>query len=421
MEGVETAAGEGRSLRPKSEEEGARTLGVPFAAMAEALRANAEAIERIDATQRKIAETLEKGEKASNVVASTRALNDTFRGLGEIQRGLLDAVTKDRGRSRGMPLAIGAIALLAGLVGILGYDRLRGDRSVDRATYADARARADELQGLLADARVREQEEAARRRSLEERLSSAEAAFRGIEAEKAALLREREDLRAQAKAGGEKLSQFLEVKERADKAAILELEAAQLQARVRAAEERLERSEKERERLAALLIEDRYESRKSAEAQKVLDAAKEKGLLPKEEPAAPDGSLAPKERRLMIQRVGRLLKRASGEEAYELLDVRAAPEGSRFLDVKLGHYEGPHLLNTVLAARMEIFGDEAGDTVELRIEGGGFVNPNRVGETIAFPDGRHSIFLSGVSLKDFLEKSNGTVSRDPDGRLRFGN
>ena len=83
-----------KGLTPVDETPGG--VGTPFAAMAEALRFNAEALQRIDANQRRLSENLEKSEKATQMVASTRALNETFKGLSEIQRGLLDAVVRGR-------------------------------------------------------------------------------------------------------------------------------------------------------------------------------------------------------------------------------------------------------------------------------------------------------------------------------------
>ena len=98
--GNEGPNGGDRGLAPVEPPESVeRTLGAPFAAMADALRANAEALQRIDSNQRKIAESIEKGDKAGQVITSTRALNETFRGLADIQRGLLDAVVSDKDRA----------------------------------------------------------------------------------------------------------------------------------------------------------------------------------------------------------------------------------------------------------------------------------------------------------------------------------
>lgn len=410
---------QGRSLRLPLEPEEPRGVGLPFSAMAEALRANAEALQRIDATQKKIAESLEKGEKSAGVVASTRALNETFRGLGEIQKGLLDAVTKGGGRSRGLPFAVAAIAILAALLGFLVVDRVRSDRSVDRGTYEDARARIDELQAAAADARVREQEALSARRAAEDKGLSTEAKLAAALAEKQALLGRMGDLEAQAKEGSERLAEYVRVKETADRVGLLELESAQWKARAQSAEERLERSEKERERLATLLLDDRIRTRGDAEAERVIESAREKGILPKEEPA-PAGApatLSARERRALVQRLGRLLQRSVGQDAYDLIDVRAVAAGGKLLDVKLGHYDGAHLLNTVVGSEMEIFGDVANDTLELRIRGGGFVNPNRVGDLIPFPEGGHSIFLRGIGLKEWVEKSGGSAEVGAEGRL----
>ena len=67
---------------------------------------NAEALHKIDSSQRQMADSLRKSDKVTQVVTSTKALNETFRGLGEIQRGLLETLVKDRnGRGGTSPIA----------------------------------------------------------------------------------------------------------------------------------------------------------------------------------------------------------------------------------------------------------------------------------------------------------------------------
>ena len=84
-----------------------------IAAMAEAFRTQAEILQNINRTQREIAQNLEKNERAQGVLTSTRALNDTFKGLTDIQKGLLDAVTDSRSRPSAWPIALTVLGLVA--------------------------------------------------------------------------------------------------------------------------------------------------------------------------------------------------------------------------------------------------------------------------------------------------------------------
>jgi len=121
-------------------------LGATFQAMAEAMHANAEALHKIDASQRQMADSLRKNEKVTQVVTSTKALNETFRGLSEIQRGLLETLVKDRSsRGGSSPWAFLAIAVLAALAGVLVWERLTDDGRLPRELFEEARSSAGVL------------------------------------------------------------------------------------------------------------------------------------------------------------------------------------------------------------------------------------------------------------------------------------
>jgi hypothetical protein len=404
----ETAGGEGALTSPEG---GKRQLPLPLAALAEALRSQAEALERIQGTQRQIAETLERGDKAASVIASTRALNETFRGLSDIQRGLLEAVTRGGGRGRGAA-ATAAIALLSIAAGALLVDRFRGGEMVPAALYRDAQARESEWRGA-AD-RAHAAEAAAR-----ERAAALERARDESAAELAALKRERDALAEKAEARSAELQTFLQVKAQADRAATLEIELIDLRRRLRDAEERFATSEKERQALAALLLQEKLDAKSPAEG--LLQEAKAKGLMPETPPAPAPGlaSLSVAERRAIRNRLNRLLQAAPGGETYDLIDFGAMRDGVTLLDVRIGCYEGPRLLNSIEAKELEVFVDAEADTVELRMASGAISSVRRPGEKVPFADGRHSVFVRNAGVRDWLAQVSRSVASGAGGRLTW--
>ncbi|MGQ0614577.1 MAG: hypothetical protein ACT4PV_12650 [Planctomycetaceae bacterium] len=398
----------------------ARGVGAPLAAMAQAFRAQAEAIERIQSTQRQIADTLERSEKATGVIASTRALNETFRGLTEVQRGLLDAVVKERGRGgRGLPWAFGVIALLALLLGALLFERMGSSAQVPVEVLREAQARNEELGAEAERARARAAAGEAKEAELLTRTERAERAAADEARRAEAFAKEVESLQGRVRERAVELEEFLRMKAEAERASQLELEVIGLQQRVQAAEARAERSEKEREAMAALALRDRLDQRSPADA--LLQEARDKGLLTDAPPAPPSGvvELGPSDRRLLRQRLNRLLQQAEAPESHDVIDIGAIQDGTRLLGVKLGAYDGPRLLHAIEAKELEVWVDPAKDTVELRLFDGWFSSVARPEEKIPFPDGRHSIFLRGAGVKAWLEVMVRSVAVSADGRLTW--
>ncbi|MGH7162875.1 MAG: hypothetical protein ACREID_05270, partial [Planctomycetota bacterium] len=406
---------------PSVQEPAERGVAAPFALMVDALRAHAEALQRIDVTQRRLVDSLERQDRSSNVVASTRALNETFKGLGEIQRGLLDAVVKDSGRGKGLPFAFVAIALLAGLLAFVLFERWTGDRTVGRDLFEEARKRGDELAAAVERSSARETELVEERRGLAARVADLERAAVEAAGELRKLREENASLAKQADASAQNLENYLQVKDRADRAGVLELEVADLQRRVRDAEQRWERAERERERLATLLLDDRLENRNSLEAEKILEAARAKGVLPADPPPAAEGEIpmVGGSKRALLRRINRLLQRGRGTEVYEALEVGAIRDGTRLLSVKLGRYDGSRLLDSIEGNELEIVVDVAADTAELRFSGGHFAGVGRPGEKVPFPDGKHAVLLKEAGVKEWLAQVGAGVSVGLDGRLTW--
>ncbi|MFQ5844301.1 MAG: hypothetical protein ACE5JG_04855, partial [Planctomycetota bacterium] len=192
------------------------------AAFAEAFRLQAEALDRLDRTQRRIVDTLERTDKAQHVVASTRALNETFRGLSEIQRGLLDAVLSEKGRGRWLPFAFAAVALLAVALGFFLYQEWTRDTTAPLADLtaaerrvADLQGEAERLQGREGELERRLSDAARREQDLQGRLDAASRKLQAHEAARKDRAAEVERLRERASAAEAQVGNFLALKARA--------------------------------------------------------------------------------------------------------------------------------------------------------------------------------------------------------------
>lgn len=407
-----------RSLQPaKQVQHDPAVLGVPFAAMAEALRANAEALERIDSNQAKIAESIERGDRASRVITSTRALNETFRGLSEIQRGLLDAVVRDRGRGRGLPFAFATIAILAGLLGFLLYDRWTSTETVPRAVFEEVRKtseeRAEHLSDLRASARGTSSEAVALKRRLEDRDRELVDAQR----EKETLERKSRQLSNDLEAQQSRLKNFLAVKDIADRVGAVEVRNAQLENENRALRRRAERAESERERLLVLLGDRTIEER-ATDPQLIRKALEERGALEKEPRPDPNTLLAMTVRRVR-KHLNQLLGQAPGEEAYEILSFTGLKDGTTLLDVRIGHYRNAGLLSSLHCKELKVVVDRKQDTAELRLRNGFISVTRRPLQKIPFDDAGHSIFLRKIGLKAWMERAVIPVLVEEGGLLRW--
>ena len=405
---------ESKSLRPAAEEN-----AVPAAAaFAEAFRMQAEALNRLDRTQRKIVDTLERSEKAQNVVASTRALNETFRGLSRIQRGLLDAVLSDKGRGRGMPLMLVAALALTLILGFLLWQE-RGSADPARLAQVERElkyARAEQQRLRLVAEETRKRAEALEG-GLRSDLANARESLAAHGASDERNEVEMERLRGKASEADGLLQNFLTVKAQAERAGEFEIANIDLRRQLTYAQERVRTLEDGRARLAGLVAEERIAARSPAD--EVMEAARKKGLIKAASAPAPGPhELKGRAERNLRRRVNRLLQAASGKEAYELLQVGGV-DGGKLLDVSIGRYEGPRMLNSLQAKEMEIFVDLEAQTVELLLRRGQILSVARPGSPLALPAGGHSIFLTGVSVDRWLKSVTQSVDRASDGRLTW--
>lgn len=407
---------EQKSLQPY-EEPTEKSVAAPLAALAEAMRANAEALRRMDASQRKMAESIERSDKAQQVVASTKALNETFRGLSEIQRGLLDAVVKTRGggaRSPGLIfLAVGGVAAV---LAVLVYAQWMDGKTVRRSIYEQARQRADDL--------------TARNRDLEAQLKGRERDYQGrreayerdrkeLEAGNEKLSRQIETLEAELETKKARLENYLAMKAQADLAGGLQVRNMALEREVRDLKERLDKLQRERTELYGGLGDQLLEL-KGGDPEAIKAIAKKLGIYKEPEPVARPGGpipLAGTAKRMVVRQLNRLFPDA--EEAYDVIDVGQVEDGWRFQKVMLTRHKRGRLVNSFRCKELTIIVDVEQDTLEVRLTDGYMTNTGRPDEQIPLgPDG-HSIFLPEAGIKAWLSRASPSFEVGEKGRLTW--
>jgi len=398
-------------------------FALPLAAMAEALRANAEALRRIDSNQRKIADSIEKGEKATRLIASTRNLNETFRNLGEIQRGLLDALVRTRGGVRGVGWILLTGILLALVLGWLLGDRFGGrDDAGTTTALADARGRVDALTRDLEAARDEARRQEAADGAWHERFDSERKRTATLQKEAEEATARISELQEELAGKEASLKEYLSMKDIADQTGQVMTRNAYLEQEAKDLRERLTHSEKERERILGLLADAKLDAMEG-DPEAILRAAEAKGVI--EPPAGKADAtggpavLTARDRRVVMGQVNRLLRQAVGDDSWELLDFSAIDGGTRLLEARLGRYRDAVLVGTVLCAGLELYGDAGRDTLEMRLFDGSIVNTSRPGERIPLAEGGHSIYLREVGLQDWLRRSGGAIELGADGRLTW--
>ncbi|MFO0933374.1 MAG: hypothetical protein U1E39_11770 [Planctomycetota bacterium] len=112
------AASNDVSLTPASTG-GSRAIAEPLAALAAAFQANAEALRRSQEMQAELGRALQRGDRSEVMVQTTGALNETFKGLTQVQRSLVSRIdaserTAKEGRWFLPILVLGAMAVLGG-------------------------------------------------------------------------------------------------------------------------------------------------------------------------------------------------------------------------------------------------------------------------------------------------------------------
>jgi len=388
-------------------------MGATFQAMAEAMRANAEALHRIDSSQRQMAESLHKNEKVTQVVTSTKALNETSRGLSEIQRGLLETLVRDRRpRGGGSPLAMLLIAGLACMLGVLIWENLTDDGRVSRELFDDSRRRSVDLEGRLAIAEARSTETAGLLGKTE------------LERDQLRLDRERD--KAALKVSAEQLERnkaqvgnFIQVKEQADAAGALILANEQLQRVNGDLRQQVDRLRTENKGLWGQIADGTLEGR-MGDPEAIIKRARKMKIIPDEAASQPRlTGRTTRELTLIRRKLKRLLESAASDQGYELLKLKGVREDTALLDIEVGRYERHLSVGSIVCKELEIRLDAEKDTVELRFKDGYLANLSKPGEKIALDPAGHSVFLKGIGVKNWIEWVGPAVAIAPDGLVSW--
>jgi len=384
--------------------------GATFHAMAEALRANAEAMNQIDSSQRKMAESISKADRAASVVTSTKALNETFRGLSEIQRGLLDALVKERTRkvSSG-PWPYLALVLLLALLTVLAWQQYTADSQIPREVYEEARRGADTMRGENAAMASQLNELRARDVQSDSEIASLR---KRVEEGAVELAHTKEEL------GSNKaqVAQYLKVKDQADTAAGVLLANEQLQRENADLRRQLERARDENERLLKMLADGTLDG-KLGDPEAIIAEAKKRNLYEEPKMPDPDATRSSRELTRIRRHLKRLFEGVAGEDGYELLRFRTVGEDGLLTDVEVGCYEKHQTVASIRAKTLEIRLDEKGDRVELRFKDGYIVNQRKPDEKIVLDPEGHSIFLKGVGVGGWMKFVGGAALLGPEGQL----
>lgn len=403
---------EEKSLQPYEE-----PVAAPLAALAEAMRANAEALRRMDASQRKMAESIERSDKAQQVVASTKALNETFRGLSEIQRGLLDAVIKTRGGGGRSPgLIFFAVGGVAAVLAVLVYAQWMDGKTVRRSVYEQTRQKAEDLAATNRDLRAqlesRERDHRGRREAYERSRGELEAANE-------ALTGQIDALKAELETKKSRLENYLAVKAQADLAGGLQVRNMALEREVRDLKERIGKLQRERTDLYGELGDQLLELR-GGDPEALKAIARKLGIYKDPEPVPRPGGPVPlvgTAKRMVVRQLNRLFPDA--EEAYDVIDVGKVEDGWRFQEVLLTRHKRGRLVNSFRCKELTIIVDVDRDTLEVRLKDGFMTNTGRPDEQIPLgPDG-HSIFLPEAGIKAWLSRASQSFEVGEKGRLTW--
>jgi hypothetical protein len=169
----------------------------PLKDLAEAFRAHSESLRSLAEGQARIGKRLERSDRSEAIVQSTKALNDTFRGVQRTQERLMGRI--DREGKRPLLMVLGVVGALAVFVGgtlwiVLSWldTRDEAERTEEGRSIAGLVAdNSDRLEGLherLAEKREESAELERRREEQARRVTELEAALQAKETEIADLV-----------------------------------------------------------------------------------------------------------------------------------------------------------------------------------------------------------------------------------------
>ncbi len=398
----------------------AAILAGPLTDLARSFALQAEVLKQVHKSQQEMKEALGKDDKSQMVVNSTRALNDTFKGVRKVQQELLDELrSKDTSR-RWAPLVWGGLALILAGLGWWGW------RAVERGRDEDRRLLDSKIERGLTGVVARNE------KILEDRLAEADRRREALEDE---LRMAREEL---ARVSGD-------LREKAASVTRLEAALASATERERAATEvrddlkrqlalaresklqlsrALELAKKETNRLreqvidkirtpGAEWIEDATKGKElpvvtAKNAAAAPSSAEESPVIQSAQPKAPPAAEATR----TLGHLNRLLSHHRGDEIYAVKSVKKVLPDRLEGVVLTESLEGKGVVRRIEADRLTIAVDPRGDLVELEFKDGQVrsrTSQGILGSPTPFYRGRFRLTLEPTNGKDWLAQPMGFI------------
>jgi len=411
---------------PASATESKRTLAT-LRDVQTSFRAHAEVLDSILDTQRRLLGAIGRADRSEMMVASTQALNETFKSLQETQRELCARLASpDGGRGGWGKGSRAGTLLLAGLLFALASAGLVGSALLLRDRGADSSA-VDERVGLIEDKLSSTADVSAAASSLGDLASALrDATERMTEtlAQNGSLSHQLDEERTVGADLLEKTKRFeREVTDLNQSIAAANTTSDGFRAKYLEAEERAARLATELEELRRL---PSVLTNSSAEATITPPAAAESAPAPSAEPApgaatagtetapandaipttAGDAPTAPAEPHAITDpsilgpyrdSLNRLLAMRSGTDRYELDEIRDVADGAA-RGVKLRKVSGEGTVKSYEAERLRAYLDEKNHWVEFRLEDGRL---HYAGRSIPFLNGRFSFMVMEVDVAEW--------------------
>lgn len=382
-----------------------RGIAEPLAALAAAFQANAEALRRSHELQADLGRALQRADRSEAMVQNTAALNDTFKGLTQVQRSLIHSVDEADRATRAhrwfLPTLVLASLVVVGAGLWLVVKRMeevetdvigRGD-VVSQLASARREGEAAAREGLLASF-------ATERKALEERLSDREEDLRLAKASLAAGEAKSRQLETELASAANEIQGA-----RNDSLRARALEGELNQLRIDAA---VKGPEAER-----LRIELDAEKRTVAELRRRL-ADVSMGRVPAvegdgdaaERPPAADDAGAVRDRRSLEIGRGRLnsilQSSAAGRADYLQVTSLGSVAGTRVADVSAVRYGAAgKVMSTYKAKDLRITVDRSRRVVEFTFSDGTL---DYGGSSLPFPGGTMTVIVAeGDQISSWLQ------------------
>ncbi len=396
----------------------AAVLAGPLTDLARSFALQAEVLKQVHQSQQDMKEALGKDDKSQMVVNSTRALNDTFKGVRKVQQELLDELRTKDASMRWAPLVWGGLALILAGFGWWGWRAVERGRDEDRRLLEAKIERG--VTGVVArnekilEDRLAESER--RRETLEEEL-------RGAREELARLTGELQ--RKSATLAG--LESAIEEATERERSAVEARDALQRELAL-AKESKLQLAQaldlarKETNRLreevidkirtpGAEWIENATKGRElpvvTVEGTPSSSTVEGAPVPPKQPKPSPSGDSS-----RTLSHLNRLLSHHRGDEIYAVKSVQSVLPDRLVGVVLTESLEGKGVVRRIEADKLTIAVDPRGDLVELEFKDGQVrsrTSQGILGSPTPFYRGRFRLTLEPTNGKDWLAQPMGFI------------